>query len=48
MAMIAQLLGATAIAVGAGLIFPPAGLIIAGVFAILFGIAIERTKMEKN
>lgn len=48
MAMIAQVLGATAIAVGTGLIFPPAGLIIAGVFAILFGIAIERTTTEKK
>lgn len=48
MAMIAQVSGATAIAVGAGLIFPPAGLIIAGVFAILFGIAIERTPKENN
>lgn len=48
MAMLAQVLGAAAIAVGAGLIFPPAGVIIAGVFAILFGIALERTKMEKN
>lgn len=48
MAILAQILGATAIAVGAGLIYPPAGVIIAGVFAILFGIAIERIKLEKK
>jgi hypothetical protein len=48
MAMLAQILGATAIAVGAGLIYLPAGVIIAGVFAILFGIAVERIKMEKK
>lgn len=48
MAIIAQVLGATAIAVGAGLIYLPAGVIIAGVFAVLFGIAVERIKVEKN
>jgi hypothetical protein len=48
MAILAQTLGATAIAVGAGLIYPPAGVIIAGIFAILFGIAIERIKLEKK
>jgi hypothetical protein len=48
MAILAQVLGATAIAVGAGLIYPPVGVIIAGVFAILFGIAFERIKLEKK
>lgn len=37
-----QISGLTAVAVGAGLIFPPAGIILAGVGAILFGLALER------
>jgi hypothetical protein len=41
-ASIAQIAGAIAISIGVGLIFVPAGIIIAGVFSVLFGIAIER------
>ena len=37
-----QVAGALAISLGVGLIFIPAGIIIGGVFSILFGIAIER------
>jgi hypothetical protein len=42
MATILQVAGALGISIGAGLIFPPAGLILAGVFALLFGLALER------
>jgi hypothetical protein len=43
--MVANLLqigGIAAIAVGAGLVFVPAGLMVAGVGAVLFGLALER------
>lgn len=43
--MVANLLqigGIAAVAVGAGLVFMPAGLIVAGVGAVLFGLALER------
>ena len=42
MATTLQIIGASAISVGAGFIFIPAGLIIAGIFALLFGLAAER------
>jgi hypothetical protein len=42
MATILQVLGALSVSIGAGLIFPPAGLILAGVFSVLFGLALER------
>lgn len=37
-----QISGIVAVAVGAGLIFVPAGIILAGVGAIVFGLALER------
>ncbi len=37
-----QVAGAIAVSVGIGLIFIPAGIITAGLFSILFGIALER------
>jgi hypothetical protein len=42
MATVLQAAGAVAISIGAGLIFIPAGIIIGGVFAVAFGIALER------
>lgn len=39
---ILQISGAVLVAVGAALVFPPAGLIVAGAFAILFGMSLER------
>jgi hypothetical protein len=42
MATILQVAGALGISIGASLIFAPAGLILAGVFALLFGLALER------
>jgi hypothetical protein len=36
-----QVTGAVAIAIGVGLIFLPAGLVVAGLAAILFGISLE-------
>jgi hypothetical protein len=41
-ANVLQIGGIVAIAVGAGLVFVPAGLIVAGVGAVLFGLALER------
>jgi hypothetical protein len=43
-AIISQTIGAAAISFGLGLIFMPAGLISAGIFAVVFGIAMERSK----
>ncbi len=40
--VIFQAAGAAAIAIGAGMIFLPLGIILGGVFALAFGIAIER------
>ena len=42
MASLIQILGATAISIGAGMIFLPAGIIAAGVFTIFIGISLER------
>lgn len=39
---ILQIGGAVAISTGAALIYPPAGLIILGAFAIVFGLSLER------
>jgi hypothetical protein len=43
-ATILQIVGVTAVAVGAGLVYLPLGVIVAGVGCVLFGIAIERSK----
>jgi len=40
--VIFQAVGATAIAIGAGIIYLPLGIILGGAFALVFGIAIER------
>jgi hypothetical protein len=37
-----QIAGALAVTLGVGLMFIPAGLIIGGVFLVLFGLAAER------
>jgi hypothetical protein len=42
MSTILQILGASLITIGTVLLAVPAGLIIAGTFVILFGIAMER------
>ncbi len=42
MSTIIQLVGAVAITAGAAIIFPPAGLIVGGVFAILIGLAVTK------
>ena len=39
-----EVIGATAVSVGAGLIFPPAGIIAAGIFLLVFAIAVERSR----
>lgn len=38
--------GATLISTGAFLLFPPAGLVVAGAFLILFGVAVERRNAQ--
>jgi len=42
MSTVLQILGAVAITAGAALIFPPAGLIVGGGFAILIGLAVTK------
>lgn len=42
MSTILQAVGATAITIGIGIIFVPAGLIAGGIFTVLFGLALER------
>jgi len=42
LATILQVAGAALIALGAGLIFPPLGIILAGAGALVFGLALER------
>lgn len=42
-ATILQILGAGLVSAGAAVIYPPLGLIIAGVAALIFGIAMERS-----
>lgn len=37
-----QIAGALAVSIGVGMVFIPAGVVIGGVFAILFGLALER------
>ena len=39
-----EVIGAAAVSVGAGLIFPPAGIIAAGMFLLVFAIAVERSR----
>lgn len=43
-ATILQALGVITIAIGAGLLFPPAGVILLGLGFLAFGIAMERGK----
>ena len=42
LATILQVTGVALVAIGAGLIFPPLGVILAGVGAVVFGLAMER------
>jgi hypothetical protein len=42
MATILQVLGALGISIGAGFIYPPVGIILAGTFALLFGLAARK------
>jgi hypothetical protein len=39
-----QITGAALIAIGVGLIFPPLGVIVAGVLTLVFGVAMERAR----
>ena len=45
-ATIVQVAGSLALSVGVGLVFFPAGLVVAGVLAVLFGIAMEKNSAE--
>lgn len=42
-ATVVQVLGVAAVAVGAWLVLPAAGVIVAGLGAVLFGVAMERS-----
>ena len=42
MATILQVTGAALVTVGVSIMFIPAGLIVGGIFSVLFGLAIER------
>ena len=44
MATVLQISGAALITLGVGLFLVPAGLIVGGLFALMFGVAIERRK----
>lgn len=37
-----QIAGALSVSIGVGMVFLPAGIVIGGVFSILFGLALER------
>jgi hypothetical protein len=41
-ATILQVTGISLVSLGIGLIFPPAGVVVAGIGMVLFGMAIER------
>jgi len=45
-ATILQILGAGLVSAGAAMVFLPAGFIVAGVFAVLFGLSLERADAE--
>lgn len=45
-ATVLQVSGAVLICTGAGMLFLPAGIMLAGIFAVLFGLALERTDAE--
>jgi hypothetical protein len=42
MASVIQIIGAATIAVGFGIVYPPLGIMIAGLLALLFGISLEK------
>lgn len=42
LATVLQAVGVAVVSLGAGLWFPPAGVIVAGVGIVLFGLALER------
>lgn len=44
LATVIQVLGITLVSVGVGLAYPPAGVVVAGIGLVLFGLALERSK----
>jgi hypothetical protein len=42
MASLIQIAGATLVSIGVGIVFPPAGIVMAGALAIVFGISLEK------
>jgi hypothetical protein len=44
LATVIQVLGITLVSVGVGIAYPPAGIVVAGVGLLLFGLALERSK----
>ena len=44
--LVVEVLGAVAMAVGAGLIYLPAGIVLAGFLALVFAVAFERSRAQ--
>jgi hypothetical protein len=44
LATVIQVFGITLVSVGVGIAYPPAGIVVAGVGLLLFGLALERSK----
>ena len=42
MASSIQIIGALTLSVGVGLVYPPAGIMVAGILALVFGISLEK------
>jgi len=48
MAAFVQIIGLILIAVGVWLIFPPAAIVVSGIFMVALGVALERLKNAKS
>jgi uncharacterized membrane protein len=48
MAAIVQIIGLILIAVGVWMIFPPAAIVVSGIFMVALGVALERLKNAKS
>lgn len=46
MAGIIQIVGAAITSIGVGLIYVPAGIVLAGILTVVFGVAMERNRAE--
>jgi hypothetical protein len=46
LAIVLQTAGATAVSTGVFMLFPPVGVVTAGIFLLLFGLAVERRNAQ--